>query len=286
MKLDDFINELWMKKGLSRNTLNAYKADITLLLEQLDHEGLSITSDNSLLAAAISKHVSRYSESSQNRKIASFRAYFHWLLENSTIKHNPVYFLSCPKVDRIINHVFTAKQLAMLLGGIDTKTKKGARDRAMFELLYGSGLRVSELIQLKVKNIDLTTGVLDVKGKGDKYRKVPMGEEAVHYLNVWLAYYPNAGAGSYIFTGNQDKMLTRQAVWRRLKHYLIKCGLQLSLSPHSMRHAFATHMLDNGADIRSLQLLLGHASISTTQLYTHVAKEKLISFHNRHHPRG
>lgn len=286
MKVEECIQSLWAAKGLSQNTLCAYRSDIELLLKYLTPLSITLSMSPKIISEHISSHLAPYNSQSRVRKLASFSAYFSWLKEDNSIKENPILFLDRPRPSRNLKHVLSEAQLSKFLTAIDVATKTGVRDRAIFELLYGSGLRVSELVGATKDSINLVDGVMIVFGKGGKYRKLPLGEESIAWLQAFNASVDTKRKSKWLFFGRQGKPMTRQAIWIRLKHYLKKSGMDTGFSPHSLRHAYATHMLDHGADIRSLQMLLGHSSITTTQLYTHVAKEKLVHFHNKHHPRG
>jgi integrase/recombinase XerD len=274
--LNDFCDNLWLEDGLSRNTLDSYRRDLTkfgVWLEQ--NRGLP---------------TQKVRPSSTGRNISSLKRLFRYLLRQGRIATDPTLQIDTPKLPRSLPNSLAEEEVEQLLNAPDTQTPLGQRDRAMFEVLYATGLRVSELVSLRVTQISLDMGVVRVMGKGSKERLVPLGEEALDWLRCYLA----DGRGVLLGTRTSDALfvtgraepMTRQMFWYLVKRHARHVGLDKPLSPHTLRHAFATHLLNHGADLRVVQMLLGHADISTTQIYTHVARERLKKLHAQHHPRG
>jgi integrase/recombinase XerD len=293
--IDVFIDALWLEEGLSKNTLAAYRRDLTLYCTWLQGHGrvLTETSEADLNAYFSAQH--RTSKASTaNRRLTVFKRYFRWALRERIIAGDPTLKLQAAKQALRVPKTLTEAQVEALLQAPDTDHALGVRDRAMLELMYASGLRVSELVTLKVFNLSLSENVLRVLGKGNKERLVPFGEVA----SVWLKQYLE-GARAELLAGKQteDLFVTHRGVkagsamsrvmfWMIVKKYARTAGITAPLSPHTLRHAFATHLLNHGADLRAVQMLLGHADISTTTIYTHVALERLKVLHAQHHPRG
>jgi integrase/recombinase XerD len=293
--IDAFIDALWLEEGLSKNTLAAYRRDLTLYGAWLQGQGrvLTETSEADLNAYFSAQH--RTSKASTaNRRLTVFKRYFRWALRERIIAGDPTLKLQAAKQALRVPKTLTEAQVEALLQAPDTDHALGVRDRAMLELMYASGLRVSELVTLKVFNLSLSENVLRVLGKGNKERLVPFGEVA----SVWLKQYLE-GARAELLAGKQteDLFVTHRGVkagsamsrvmfWMIVKKYARTAGITAPLSPHTLRHAFATHLLNHGADLRAVQMLLGHADISTTTIYTHVALERLKVLHAQHHPRG
>ena len=292
-EIDGFCDALWLEDGLAKATLDSYRSDLgrlALWLAEHGHEALLDTREPTLIAfvAQLSRQTRA---SSQARYLSTLRRFFRWQLGRGRIIRDPTLKLANPARPSRLPKVMAEKQVTNLLDAPDTDNPLGLRDRAMLETLYATGLRVSELVNLKLHEIGFNEGVLRVLGKGSKERLVPLGELAID----WLTRYLNE-ARSEIIKGQQSDALfvtarggamTRQAFWQLIKRYALQAGIDpAKLSPHVLRHAFATHLLNHGADLRVVQLLLGHADISTTQIYTHVARERLKSLHAIHHPRG
>jgi len=292
-EIDGFCDALWLEDGLAKATLDSYRSDLgrlALWLAEHEHEALLDTRDTTL--SAFIAHLSRQTRaSSQARYLSTLRRFFRWQLGRGRIVTDPTLKLANPARPSRLPKVMSEKQVSNLLDAPDTDAPLGLRDRAMLETLYATGLRVSELVNLKLHEIGFNEGVLRVLGKGSKERLVPLGELAID----WLTRYLNE-ARSEIIKGQQSDALfvtarggamTRQAFWQLIKRYALLAGIDpAKLSPHVLRHAFATHLLNHGADLRVVQLLLGHADITTTQIYTHVARERLKMLHTKHHPRG
>jgi integrase/recombinase XerD len=300
--IDRFLDALWLEDGLSANTLAAYRRDLQAYADWLagpagapagdppgQGKAVDATTETDLRGYIAARHAGSKA-SSANRRLAVFRRYFRWALREHVVTADPTLKLLSAK--QPLRHVKTLSeaQVESLLGAPDVDTPLGLRDRAMIELMYASGLRVSELVTLKSVHVGFAEGVLRVTGKGSKERLVPFGDVA----HEWLRRYV-AEARAEILQGQQSDALfvtsrggpmTRQMFWTLLKKHAFHAGILVPLSPHTLRHAFATHLLNHGADLRAVQLLLGHADISTTTIYTHVARERLRVLHARHHPRG
>jgi len=290
--LDDFIDRIWLEEGLARNTLDSYRQD----LEQFS-TWVQKVSEKSLLQveqADIQQYLAfRFPTSkprSISRLIASLRRLYRFALRENKISVDPTLQIESPKLPRSLPKSLSENDVVALLNAPDLNDPIGLRDRAMLEILYASGLRVSELVGLKVTEVSLTEGVVRVTGKGSKTRLVPMGEVAVD----WISRYLNEGRPQILekrlsdsmFVTQRGSAMTRQAFWYLIKRYALLAGINKHMSPHVLRHAFATHLLNHGADLRVVQMLLGHSDISTTQIYTHVARERLKQLHSVHHPRG
>ncbi len=293
--IDAFIDALWLEEGLSKNTLSAYRRDLTLYAAWLQgHQRLLTDTVEGDLNGYFAAQHSATKATTANRRLTVFKRYFRWALREHVITADPTLKLQAAKQALRVPKTLTEPQVEALLAAPDTSTELGVRDRTMLELMYASGLRVSELVTLKVFNVSLSENVLRVFGKGNKERLVPFGEVA----SVWLTQYL-ASARPGLLAGKQTEDLfvtlrgvnpgtamSRVMFWMIVKKYARGAGITAPLSPHTLRHAFATHLLNHGADLRAVQMLLGHADISTTTIYTHVARERLKTLHAQHHPRG
>jgi len=292
-EIDGFCDALWLEDGLARSTLDSYRSDLGRLALWLDENSQEPLLDlrETTLSTFIA-HLSRQTRAtSQARYLSTLRRFYRWQLGRGRIVADPTLKLANPARPSRLPKVMSEKQVDSLLAAPDTDTPLGLRDRAMLETLYATGLRVSELVNLKLHEIGFNEGVLRVLGKGSKERLVPLGEQAID----WLGRYLNEARHDIIkgqlsdalFVTSRGGPMTRQAFWQLIKRYAVQSSIDpAKLSPHVLRHAFATHLLNHGADLRVVQLLLGHADISTTQIYTHVARERLKSLHAVHHPRG
>jgi integrase/recombinase XerD len=291
--IDDFVDALWLEDGLSRNTLAAYRRDLALFAQWLEGERgktLDLAAESDLQAYMGVRLSDKGKATSANRRLTVFKRYFRWALRERRIAADPsLRLVPARQMPRAIK-TLSEKQVDDLLSAPEVETPLGLRDRAMLELLYASGLRVSELVNLRVFDISLNDGVLRVLGKGNKERLVPFGAEARRWIERYLS-----DARPEILEGRQTEDLfvtirgsgmTRVMFWVLVKKYALAADIHVPLSPHTLRHAFATHLLNHGADLRAVQLLLGHADISTTTIYTHVARERLKQMHAKHHPRG
>ncbi len=290
--IDHFIDALWIEDGLSKNTLEAYRRDLTLYAQWLaaaPGSALDDTRENHLREYAVARHVGSQA-SSTNRRLTVFKRYFRWALRERLITADPTLKLLAARQPPRMPKVLSEAQVEALLAAPDVTTPLGLRDRTMLELMYASGLRVSELVTLKTVHLGLVDSALHVTGKGAKERLVPFGEEA----RAWLVRYQAEARADILKQQVSDALfvtarggpMTRQMFWRLIKQHALRGGVLVPLSPHTLRHAFATHLLNHGADLRAVQMLLGHADISTTTIYTHVARERLKTLHAAHHPRG
>ena len=294
--IDDHLNALWLEKGLSDNSLAAYRRDLNAFAAWL--AGPSCGQPGGLLDAdpvriqeyLADRYRRRASPRSVARALSCLRGFYDTQLRSGTLARHPMAGISSPKQGRPLPKFLSEVDVEKLLNAPDATQTIGLRDRAMLELLYATGLRVSELTGLALDQINLRQGVVRVLGKGSKERLVPMGEEAMHWLHAYLRDGRPALLGprqsNACFVTPRGGGMTRQAFWYRIRHWALCAGIDKPLSPHTLRHAFATHLLDHGADLRVVQMLLGHSDLSTTQIYTHVAQTRLQDLHARHHPRG
>jgi integrase/recombinase XerD len=290
--IDRFLDTAWMERGLSRNTLTAYRTDLVALARWLAGNGKQISEAGraDVLAFIADRVEGGARPRSTARQLSSFRRLFRWLVREGRISEDPTARISMPKVGRSLPKALSEGEVEALLEAPNTKENLGFRDRAMLEVLYATGLRVTELVNLKLAQLNLNQGVVRIVGKGDRERLIPLGEESLDWLQQFIA-----GAreeillerqSDYVFPTRRGDRMTRQAFWHIIKRYAARSGVKNGLSPHTLRHAFATHLLNHGADLRVVQMLLGHSDLSTTQIYTHVARERLKDLHARHHPRG
>ncbi|MFM2240432.1 MAG: hypothetical protein RJA69_1806 [Pseudomonadota bacterium] len=293
--IDRFVDALWLEDGLSTNTLSAYRRDLDGLQAWLNPQGVHLPQvDEPLLQRYFAERHGATRATTANRRLTVFRRFFRWALREQLILVDPTLKLLSAKQPLRVPHTLSEDQVLALLGAPNVETPLGLRDRTMLELMYASGLRVSELVGLQLFQIGLQDGVLRVMGKGSKERLVPFGQEAGHWLQRYLAQ-----ARPVLLSGQQHdavfvtqrgahagSAMTRIMFWSLVRKYARQADIRVSLSPHTLRHAFATHLLNHGADLRAVQLLLGHADISTTTIYTHVARERLQALHAQHHPRG
>ncbi len=292
--IDAFIDALWIEDGLAPLSLAAYRRDLKHFADWLARPGspgftLDQTREVDLLAYMAERHASTRATTA-NRRLTVFRRYFRWALRERRVLADPTLKLLAARQPLRVPRTLSEPQVEALLAAPDTATTLGLRDRCMLELMYASGLRVSELVGLKTVHLGLAEGVLHVLGKGSKERLVPFGEEAHGWLQRWLAEGRSTLLGARrsdaLFITVRGDGMTRQMFWRIVKQRAQQAGITTALSPHTLRHAFATHLLNHGADLRAVQLLLGHADIGTTTIYTHVARERLRALHAAHHPRG
>ena len=290
--IDRFLDAVWMERGLSPNTLAAYRADLTALdrwLEQNNSE-LATAGRSELLAFMAYRVQAGARPRSTARQLSSFRRFYRHLVREGSLPEDPTAQIAMPKVGRSLPRSLTEEEVEALLAAPTVSDPLGHRDRTMLEVLYATGLRVSELVNLKLSQVNLNQGVLRIVGKGDRERLIPLGEEAVQWVQQFLQG-PRVEIllerqTDYLFPTRRGDRMTRQAFWHIIKRYAKKAGIDKELSPHTLRHAFATHLLNHGADLRVVQMLLGHSDLSTTQIYTHVARERMKELHAQHHPRG
>jgi integrase/recombinase XerD len=290
--VDSFLSALRLEKGLSENTIKAYSNDCQ------DFNKWLFSNKRYRAVAATEADIENYlkhlriidlSNSSINRKLSSLKHFFNYLSKTKLLKSNPVMNISGPKNSKVLPKSLSIIDVNSLIEAPDCSNFIGLRDRAMIELMYATGVRISELINLEYSNIDLNRSLIKVMGKGGKERMIPFGDDALTWLINYIEFRRknNLSLNSRdFFISQQGKKITRQAFWHRIKIYLKASGLSMDVSPHTLRHAFATHLLNNGADLRSVQMLLGHSDLSTTQIYTHIAKQRLSDMVKQHHPRG
>lgn len=291
-QIDNYLDALWMEKGLSRNTLEAYRRDLVALavwaaLANLSLITLSGVDVRRYLACRFEQGVSARSAA---RQLSCMRGFYRYLLRENRVAEDPVALVENPKLGRPLPKSLTEMDVEALLNQPDTGLLLGLRDRTMLEVLYATGLRVSELVGLTLYQVNLRQGVVRVMGKGGKERMVPMGEEAMSWLERFMREARPLMLGrvqsDVMFPSRRARQMTRQTFWHRIKRYASQAGIEKPLSPHTLRHAFATHLLNHGADLRVVQLLLGHSDLSTTQIYTHIASTRIKALHAEHHPRG
>jgi integrase/recombinase XerD len=290
--IDNFCDTLWLEDGLAKNTLEAYRRDLSLFAAWLETEAgkpLDAAGADDLNAYFAARH-SESRATSANRRLAVLRRYYQMALRQNRIAVDPCLRMRSARQPSRFPKVLSEAQVEALLAAPDVNTPLGLRDRTMLELMYASGLRVSELVLLKSMEVGMNEGVLRITGKGDKTRLVPFGDEARGWIERYLGQARgvilNGQTDDALFVTGRGGAMTRQMFWILIKKHALKADIQAPLSPHTLRHAFATHLLNHGADLRVVQLLLGHADISTTQIYTHVARERLKLLHAQHHPRG
>ncbi|CAN7581140.1 site-specific tyrosine recombinase XerD [Acidovorax sp. LjRoot117] len=291
--IDAFIDALWLEDGLSRNTLAAYRRDLTLYAQWLAAQQPAVALDETAERHLNGYFAARHAETratTANRRLTVLRRYFHWALRERRITADPTVRLTAARQPLRVPKTLSQAQVEALLNAPDLGNPLGVRDRTMLELMYASGLRVTELVTLKTFQLGLAEGVLRVMGKGGKERLVPFGEVARQWLNQYLQEARGAILSGQqtddLFVTQRGSGMTRAMFWVIVKKWAAVAGITVPLSPHTLRHAFATHLLNHGADLRVVQLLLGHADISTTTIYTHVARERLKVLHSEHHPRG
>ncbi len=289
--IEQFLDNVWLEQGLSDNTLSSYRTDLTKFQQFTESQGDGIVD---VSQQSIENYLSYRKEQglkarSTARSISSLRRLYGYLLREKIITINPMVNIALPKLENPLPKTLTERDVEALLAAPNIEDPVQLRDKAMIELLYATGLRVSELVGLRLENINQRQGVIRVFGKGNKERLVPMGQEA----DYWIEQYKSLGRAALlkqqsdiVFPSRRGTQMTRQTFWHRIKFYAQQAGIRKALSPHTLRHAFATHLLNHGADLRVVQLLLGHNDLSTTQIYTHVVKERLKALHSEHHPRG
>jgi len=290
--IDQFLDALWLEKGLSDNTREAYRSDLTLFNGWLQEKGVELSSaGRELILDHLSWRVEQaYKPRSTARFLSGARGFYRYLLREKPISVDPTLQVEMPQLGRPLPKSLSEADVEALLKAPDLSEAIGQRDRAMLEVLYACGLRVTELVSLTLEQVNLRQGVLRVMGKGSKERLVPMGEEAIVWVERYLRDARSELLGGrpsdVLFPSLRGEQMTRQTFWYRIKHQAKVAGIAKSLSPHTLRHAFATHLLNHGADLRVVQMLLGHSDLSTTQIYTHVARARLQDMHAKHHPRG
>ncbi|MDO6563249.1 site-specific tyrosine recombinase XerD [Amphritea sp. 1_MG-2023] len=290
--IESYVDAQWLEKGLSKNTLNAYRRDLSIYACWLNGNdaGLLKAARTDLLNYLHWRVRQRMKASSTARLLSCLRGFYRYLLREGILSEDPTLQIDSPKRSRPLPKSLSEADVEALLQAPDTHDALGFRDRAMLEMLYASGLRVSELIGLQLSQINVRQGVIRVVGKGDKERLVPLGDEAADWLMRYLKearlVLIQDDENEVVFPSRRGQQMTRQTFWHRIKRHGLTAGIEQLPSPHVLRHAFATHLLNHGADLRVVQLLLGHSDLSTTQIYTHVARHRLQSLHKQHHPRG
>ena len=288
--VESYVDAIWMERGLAANTLSAYRADLRRFAAWLAER------DRSLLTATradVLEYLAQLASApprSVARRLSSLRRFYQYLVRQARIAADPCARVEAPRIGRSLPTSLSESEVEALLEVPDAARREGLRDRTMLELIYATGLRVSELVNLKLGQVNYQQGVVRIVGKGGKERLVPLGESALDWLERYLRdcrpQLLTTASGDELFPGARGGAISRQAFWYAIKRYAALAGISKPISPHSLRHAFATHLLNHGADLRVVQLLLGHSDISTTQIYTHVAKERLKQLHATHHPRG
>ena len=290
--IERFLDNVWMEQGLSTNTLTAYRSDLLLLAAWLADGGTGLLeATRTQLQAFLGWRSGKGAKpTSQARALSAMRQFYRYQTREAEIAVDPTAQLASPQLGRTLPETLTEQEVETLLKAPDVETDLGLRDRTMLEVMYACGLRVSELVKLRIEQVNLRSGCLRITGKGSKERLVPLGTPAVEWLNdYWRAARPGLLHGhgcNELFVTQRKTAMTRQAFWYLIKRYALAAGIHKPLSPHTLRHAFATHLVNHGADLRVVQLLLGHSDLSSTQIYTHVARERLKQLHAEHHPRG
>ncbi len=290
--IDRFIDMLWMERGLSDLTLTAYRSDLENAARHFRQYGSGLqAADVAIIQGYLGQRLQAGNKPRTTaRKLSSLRRFYRFLVREGVTQVDPTALIQSPRLGRPLPKTLTEGDVERLLGAVPTASALGLRDRTMLETLYASGLRVSELVGLQIHEVNLRHGLVRVTGKGGRERLVPLGETAADWLQRYLrearGELIGAGVSDDLFLTARGRRMTRQNFWRMIKQRAVLAGIQVSISPHTLRHAFATHLLNHGADLRAVQMLLGHADLSTTQIYTHVAKARLAELHARHHPRG
>ena len=291
--LDLFLDHLRVERGLSANTVDSYGRDLRRFLDFLDEKNfltLSSVNRSHLMGYLIHLSQAGLAARSRSRVLSALRGYFRFLVREGVTDHNPATGIESPQRIKHLPQVLSVEEIETLLNSPDTSTRGGLRDKAMLELLYATGLRVSELVSTQLSLVNLEAGYLRTMGKGSKERLVPLGDEASLWVKRYLTEARegllNRQNSVYLFVSRRGTKMSRQYFWRKLGEYALRAGIDKKISPHTLRHSFATHLLTHGADLRAVQMMLGHADISTTEIYTHVARERLKAVHKQYHPRA
>lgn len=291
--VDQYINYLLVEKGLSNNTIESYSSDLAVYLEFLKKNRIKKIADAG--TTVILKHLIALRDAglgakSRARHLIALRGFYKFIVQEKIIKHNPTKIIDLPKEGLKLPDVLSVEDVKLLLNTPNTKKPIGIRDAAMLELLYGTGTRVSELVNLKLQNVNMEACFVRIFGKGSKERVVPMGlyakEKIDRYIKESRPLLLKKNVSQHLFISRLGKAMTRQSFWKLLKQYGQQTGIKKKITPHSLRHSFASHLLEGGADLRAVQVMLGHVDISTTQIYTHVARKHLVNMHKKYHPRG
>ncbi len=287
-----YLDAVWMEKGLSKNSLDSYRTDLTLFAQWLQQQNKNLlAADASTIQGYLAVRLeNKLNSRSTARFLSCVRGFYRHQLREGVLQENPLALIESPKLPRSLPKSLTELDVESLLAAPDIDDPIGLRDRTMLEVLYACGLRVTELVSLTMPQINLRQNVIRVMGKGSKERLIPMGEEASSWLEKYFRearpFLLNNMPNEVVFPSTRAQLMTRQTFWHRIKHWALVAGIQKPLSPHTLRHAFATHLLNHGADLRVVQLLLGHSDLSTTQIYTHIARTRMKAQHAAHHPRG
>ena len=292
--ISGYLDTLWLERGLSENTLMAYRRDLQMTAQWLEKRSqgqmaLFQADNDALIEFMVQRKSAGVSDKSSARWLSTLRGFYRHMIFNQRLVDDPTQKLEHPKLGRSLPSSLSPAQVEALLAAPDVTNAVGLRDRTMLEVLYASGLRITELVTLELANVNQRQGVVRVIGKGNKERLVPTGENALDWLSRYLrdarlSLLP--AGGSVLFPSRLGRVMTRQTFWHAIKKYALQAGIQKNISPHTLRHAFATHLVDNGADLRAVQMMLGHSDLSTTQIYTHVAQQRLKELVQEHHPRG
>jgi integrase/recombinase XerD len=288
--IDQFLDAIWVEQGLSKNTLSAYHSDLKIFAKWLEEKPILDVETKDLSAFLASRYKAGIGNRSSARILSSLRRFYGYFIRENRISIDPTTLIESPHIGRSLPVSLSEYDVELLLNAPEVTNPLGFRDKTMLEMLYATGLRVSELVGLKFDQISFRQGVVRIIGKGNKERLVPVGEEAMSWLDAYMNQARKTTLGErqsdYLFVTNRADGMTRQAFWHIIKRHAKKAGIIKELSPHTLRHAFATHLLNHGADLRVVQLLLGHSDLSTTQIYTHIARERLKELHSTFHPRG
>jgi integrase/recombinase XerD len=288
--IEHFLDAVWVEQGLSENTLSAYGSDLRIFAQWLNGKPMLDVNTADLSKFLASRYQEGIGNRSSARILSSLRRFYGYYIRENQIIIDPTALLESPHIGKPLPSSLSETDVELLLSAPETALPLGFRDKTMLEMLYATGLRVSELVNLTLDQVSLRQGVVRITGKGNKERLVPVGEEAMSWLENYLTDIRKTILGThqcpYIFVTTRGENMTRQAFWHIIKRHALKAGISKALSPHTLRHAFATHLLNHGADLRVVQLLLGHSDLSTTQIYTHIARERLKDLHSKFHPRG
>jgi len=288
--IDQFLDAVWVEQGLSKNTLSAYSSDLRIFAKWLSDKSMLEVDKGDLSRFLATRYAAGIGNRSTARILSSLRRFYGYYIRENSLIIDPTLLIESPHIGRPLPISLSELDVELLLNAPEVTNTNGFRDKTMLEVLYATGLRVSELVGLKFEQISFRQGVVRIIGKGNKERLVPVGEEAMSWLEAYMIQARKKLLGErqcdYLFVTNRGDGMTRQAFWHIIKRHAKKAGISKELSPHTLRHAFATHLLNHGADLRVVQLLLGHADLSTTQIYTHIARERLKELHSKFHPRG
>lgn len=290
--LDEFLDNIWLEAGVSKNTLSSYRSDLKAFAVFCETQSVSLMGADKLIFREYlaMRHAEGFNARSTARFLSCARRLYRWLLAANRIKHDPTIHIDNPKASKPLPSSLTEEDVERLINAPDTNTTLGLRDRAMIEVLYASGLRVTELVSLEMTSLNLSQGVVRVMGKGSKERLVPVGESAMDWVQKYVdearEVLTRGNTTDIIFLSQQGQQMTRQTFWHRLKKMAFEAGIRAKISPHTLRHAFATHLLNHGADLRVVQMLLGHSDVATTTIYTHIANARLEALYHEHHPRA